>query len=191
MHADRTNRAALALLGLLLLALGVSGLLLGAGVFGDRAAHRTLLDNSVSRFIGAHGSWLWPAAAAVMIVIALLAVRWLLTVLFSTARLADITVAGDHSAGRTTLTSTALGDALSGEIETYRGVHSARSHLEGDPTNPRLAVTVDTDRNADLAALRRHIETDALAHARHALDLPDLPIRLDITITRQRSARVT
>lgn len=48
MHADRVNRAALAILGLLLLALGVSGILLGASVFGDRAAHRKLLDNSVS-----------------------------------------------------------------------------------------------------------------------------------------------
>ncbi|MER7008509.1 alkaline shock response membrane anchor protein AmaP [Dactylosporangium sp. NPDC000555] len=191
MHADRVNRAALALLGLLLLALGVSGILLGAGVFGEDAAHRNLLDNSISHFIGAHGGWVWPAVAVVAVVIALLSLRWLLTVLFSTGRLADITVAGDHSAGRTTLTSTALGDALSGEIESYRGVHSARTHLEGDPTNPQLAVTVNTQQNADLAALRRHIETNALAHARHALGVPDLPIRLDITVTRQRSARVT
>jgi hypothetical protein len=191
MHADRTNRAVLALLGLLLLALGVSGILLGAGTFGDRAAHQHLLDNNVSRFIGEHGSWVWPAAAVAAVIIALLCLRWLFTILFSTARIGDIAVRGDRSAGRTTLTSTALGDALSSEIETYRGVHSARTHLEGNPADPRLAVTVNTDQDADLAALRQRIETNALAHARHALDDPVLPVRLDITITKQRPTRVT
>jgi hypothetical protein len=191
MHADRTNRAVLALLGLLLLALGVSGILLGAGTFGHRAAHQHLLDNTIGRFIGEQGDWLWPAAAMVAVIIALLCLRWLLTILFSTARLGDIAVRGDRSAGRTTLTSTALGDALSSEIETYRGVHSARTHLEGSPADPRLAVTVNTDQDADLAALRQRIETNALAHARNALDTPDLPIRLDIAITKQHLTRVT
>ncbi|MEV6923751.1 alkaline shock response membrane anchor protein AmaP [Dactylosporangium sp. NPDC051485] len=191
MHADRANRVALAILGLVLLGLGVAGLLLGAGVFGGRAAHRTLVDNDVVRFVISQRDWLWPVLAVIAVVVALLALRWLLAVLFSTGRLAGIRVAGDRAAGRTTLVSAALVDAVSSEIEQYRGVRSARTRVEGDPADPRLAVTVRADRDADLAALHRNIEHNALAHARHALDAPDLPIRLNLTTARRHGPRVT
>ncbi|WP_433088768.1 alkaline shock response membrane anchor protein AmaP [Dactylosporangium sp. CA-052675] len=191
MHADRTNRVALAVLGLVLLGMGVTGLLLGAEFFGARAAHRTLVDNDVVRFAIAQRDWLWPVVAVFAVVVALLALRWLHTILFSTGRLAGIRVAGDRAAGRTTLISAALRDAVSGEIEQYRGVRSARTHVEGSPADPRLAVTVHADRDADLAALRHNIEDNALIHARHALDAPALPIRLDVTTARRRGPRVT
>jgi hypothetical protein len=191
MHADRVNRVALAVLGLVLLGLGVTGLLLGAGFFGAGAAHRTLLDNDAVRFVVAQRAWLWPVVAAFAVIVALLGLRWLLAVLFSTGRLAGIRVPGDRAAGRTTLVSAALRDAVSGEIEQYHGVRSARTRVEGDPADPRLAVTVRADRNADLAALRRHIEQDALTHARRALDAPGLPIRLDVTTARRGGPRVT
>ncbi|WP_432994733.1 alkaline shock response membrane anchor protein AmaP [Dactylosporangium sp. CA-233914] len=191
MHADRANRVVLALLGLLLLGLGVTGLLLGAGVFGGTAAHRTLVDNGVVRFVIAQRDWLWPVVAVIAVVVGLLALRWLLAVLFSSGRLAGIPVAGDRAAGRTTLISAALRDAVSGEIERYRGVRSARTRVEGDPADPRLAVSVRADRDADLAELRQNIEKNALTHARHALDAPGLPIRLDLTTARRAGPRVT
>ncbi|MER7283342.1 alkaline shock response membrane anchor protein AmaP [Dactylosporangium sp. NPDC000244] len=191
MHADRVNRVALAVLGLVLLSMGVAGLLLGAGFFGGGAAHRTLVDNDVVRFVIAQRDWLWPVVAVFAVVVALLALRWLHAVLFSTGRLAGIRVAGDRAAGRTTLISAALRDAVSGEIEQYRGVRSARTHVEGNAADPRLTVTVHADRDADLAALRHNIEDNALTHARHALDAPALPIRLDVTTARRRGPRVT
>ncbi|WP_433605402.1 alkaline shock response membrane anchor protein AmaP [Dactylosporangium sp. CA-139114] len=195
MHADRTNRVALAVLGLILLGMGVTGLLLGAEFFGARAAHRTLVDNDVVRFAIAQRRWLWPAVAVFAIVVALLALRWLHAILFSTGRLAGIRVAGgvagDRAAGRTTLISAALRDAVSGEIEQYRGVSSARTHVEGNPAHPRLTVTVHADLDADLAGLRHNIEDNALTHARHALDAPALPIRLDVTTARHGGPRVS
>jgi hypothetical protein len=190
MHADRTNRAVLIALGLILLALGVSGLLLGAGIFDHDLAQRNLLDNPIGRFFGAQGSWLWPTAALGSLIVAALCLRWLYTIVFSTARLGDITVHGDRSAGRTTVASNAISEAVSEEIETYRGVHTARAQAEGSPADPRLAITINTDQNADLPSLRQRVETNALQHARQALDDPNLPIRLDITVTKQRSDRV-
>ncbi|MGI5240152.1 alkaline shock response membrane anchor protein AmaP [Dactylosporangium sp. CA-139066] len=190
MHADRANRVALAVVGLVLLGLGCTGLLLGAGVFGGSAAHRTLVDNTVVRFAIAQRNWLWPVAAVIAVVVALLALRWLHAVLFSTGRLAGIRVAGEPGAGRTTLISAALRDAVSGEIEQCHGVRSARTRVEGDPGAPRLAVTVHADRDADLAGLRHNIEQHALAHARHALDAPHLPIQLDLTTARRGGPRV-
>src|SRR5919202_1225484 len=110
MHADRTNRALLGLLGLLLLAAGVAGILAGTSAFGAGGPHRHLLDNA---------------------------------------------------AGRYTLAAGAVTDALTQEIETYRGVRAAHARMVGHPGRPRLAVTVDTDHDADLAALRHRIASGA------------------------------
>lgn len=190
MHADRTNRVVLGLLGLVALAAGVAGLLAGAGAFGGGFARRSLLDNGVGRYISQQSAWFWPVVAVAGLVVAVLALRWLAAVLFSTARIADIAVRGDRTAGSTTLAAPALGEAVSSEIATYRGVHSARTRLLGTPGDPRLAVAVRTDQAADLGALRHRIDTQALAHVRQALDRPDLPIGLDVTVTRHRAARV-
>ena len=76
------------------------------------------------------------------------------------------------------------------EIGSYRGVSSARARLLGDPADPRLAVTAALEENADFNALRRRIETEALAHARLAVENMTLPTRLDLTVTGKRGARV-
>jgi hypothetical protein len=38
---------------------------------------------------------------------------------------------------------------------------------------------------ADLPELHRRLETEALVHARQALDNPSLPIRLDLDVSRR------
>jgi hypothetical protein len=189
MHADRANRFLLALLGLLLLAAGTTALLAGTDVFGRTVDRRGLLDNPVTGFVG-DNTWFWPVAAVAAVVVALLALRWLITVLTPAPRAGNIAIAGDRSAGRTTLSAGALDDALTTEIETYRGVHTARARVYGDPGNPRLDVTIGLDQDADLTALRHRVETEALAHARQVLDDPDLPIGLEFTVTRHHTARV-
>ena len=94
MHADRTNRVALTLFGLLLLLAGAAGITASAGVFGAAFSHRTLLANPASTYIGHHGGWLWPAAAAACLLLALACLRWILALLLSTDRARDITVPG-------------------------------------------------------------------------------------------------
>jgi len=191
MHADRTNRVLLALLGLLLFAAGAAGLLAGTDVFADDLDRRRLLDNPVARFVGDNSAWFWPVAALVAAILALLALRWFLAVLSPAPRAGDVLISGDRSAGRTTLRSGALSDALASELETYRGVHAARVRVSGTPTDPSLDITVRTTEDADLARLRHRIETEALTHARQALDAPRLPVRLDLTATDHRSSRVS
>ncbi len=187
MHADRTNRIVLLLAGLLLTAAGVAALLAGFGAFGSQVADRALADNSFSRYVGDNGRWLWPVAAVVALIMLLLVLRWLIAVLFSTDRVRMLALPTDQ-ADRTTLAAPAVARAVRGEIEGYRSVRSARVWVIGDPDHPRLAVNVDTDGDADLSALRDRIEHGALAHARHALDQPDLPIRLDLEVSRQQPA---
>jgi hypothetical protein len=191
MHADRTNRIALTLLGLLFLVTGVAGLITSVGGFGTGFSHRTLSDNRVSRYIGDNGHWLWPLGAVLAASIALLALRWLIALLFSGDRAGDLPIkTEDRAAGRTTLRPYALSNALTTEIGSYRGVDSAKARVIGDAYSPQLVIAVTANPSANIAALRHRIETHALAHARHAMNQPDLLIQLDLDVSHSTPQRV-
>lgn len=190
MHADRTNRFALLLLSVLLIAAGGFGGAAAFGLMGTSTEKRTLTDNPVWRYVGQHGDWVWAAAALLALLIALLAMRWLFTLLASTDRIGEIRIAGAADGGRTRLTGSALTDAVSTEIGTYRGVSTAKAYLVGDSGAPELVVSTVLHDDADFAAVRRRIETGALTHARAAIGDPSMPITLNLNVTTQRSARV-
>lgn len=193
MHADRLNRLLLTILGLLALAIGTLGLVAGFGGFGQRLAHRRLFDNTASHYIGRNGDWLWILAALAALIILILALRWLYLLLFSTDRAESVTVPSPNTkqqtGGQTHLIPAALSDAVAAEINTYRGVSAARARVLNDPRDPHLVVTVAIERGADIAALRNRIDHEALAHARTALDRPELPVQLDITIAKATTSR--
>jgi hypothetical protein len=191
MHADRTNRITLSLLALLLIAAGLGAGAASLGLFGRATEHSRLMANPAGRFFGAQGEWLWPVLAAAALIVVILALRWLAAVLFSTDRSADLPIPRAGRPGRTILVPGALTDAVAGEVGSYRGVDTARARLIGDPGRPRLVVTAVLEETADLAALRRRIETEALTHARTALDNPDLAVQLDLTVTTRRATRVS
>ena len=180
MHADRVNRVALTLFGLALLAAGGAGMAASTGVFGAALSRHTLLANPAARYIGHHSGWLWPAVAGACLLIALACLRWLLALLASTDRAGDITIPGDAAHGSTILQPAALTDALTREVNAYHGVQAARGRVIGDGLDPRIVLIVTPDPAADLHALHRRIETEALAHARQALGKPALPIQVDL-----------
>ncbi len=190
MHADKTNRTMLILFGLLVLLTGIGAMLLSVGVFGTGRSHQTLLANGFGDFVGRSGHWLWPAAAVLSLIIVLLALRWIIALLVSTDRVSDINVPSDKPHGRTMVRSGALSAALTREIETYRGVESARARVIGDESAPELVVTVTLLRSADPAQLRERIESKALAHARQVLDNAELPIQLDLAVGTRTGQRV-
>lgn len=192
MHADRTNRAALVLLALLLIAGGVVAGLLGFGVLDALAVPEdTLLDNATARFVGDNGAWFWPVVAVLALLLAWLALRWLITLSFSTDRVGELPVQGDPSGGRSTLSASALSRAVVAEVTGYRGVHAANARVVGDSEDPELVLEVTLEESTDLAAVRRRIETEAVAHAREAMDQPALPVIVDLTVTTRREARVS
>jgi hypothetical protein len=180
MHADRTNRLLLAMAGLLVLAAGGAGMAASSGVFGAGFARRTLLDNRVSGYFSHHGGWLWPAIAGACLLLALACLRWILALLVSTDRAGDITIPGSADQGTTIVQPAALTDALTREISAYRGVDAAKGRVIGDDRSPEIVLTVSATPSADLHALHRRIEAEALAHARQALGKPSLPIQLDL-----------
>ncbi len=185
MHADRTNRVTLIVFGVLVLVIGAGGLVASLGVFSTGLSQRTLFDNRVSTYIGHHGNWLWPAIAGVCLVIALLALRWIVALLVSTDRAGDIPIPAPSHEGTTILQPAALTGALTRELGTYHGVEAARSRIIGDPGDPEIVLTVTASRSADLRALHQRIENEAIAHARQALGKDDLSIRLHLTVSRR------
>ena len=190
MHADRTNRVMLLLLALVLIAIGAGAGAASIGAFGTAAQHSSLIANPAATFIGTQSDWLWPAAAAAALIIALLALRWLVALMFSTDRSGDLPISTGGSAERTTLAPRALTEAVAEEVESYRGVSSARARLLGDPADTELVVTAVLEESADFAALRQRIETGAITHARAALGNPALRTQLDLTVTTKRATRV-
>lgn len=191
MHADRTNRTALLLLSVLLIAAGGLGAAAGYGGFGSSIEKRTLTNNPVWRYVGAHGDWVWAAAAVLALLVLLAALRWLVALLVSTDRIGDIRITSNDSAiaGRTRLAGSALTEAVAEEIETYRGVDSATAYLIGDPDEPELVVTVVLLGDANFAAVRSRIETGAIPHARTAVGDESMPITLNLGVSGHRSAR--
>jgi hypothetical protein len=184
MHADRTNRVALIVFGLLTLAAGVGGMAASTGVFGTAFSRGTLFANRVSGYIGDHG-WVWYAAAGVCLVITLAALRWIVALLISTDRAGDIPIPVASRQGTTILRPAALTGALAREIGTYHGVDAARARIVGDAAAPEVVIAVTASQTADLHALHQRIETEALSHVRHAVSNTSLPIQLDLDISRR------
>ena len=185
MHADRTNRLALIVFGLLILIIGAGGLIASLGVFSTEFSKRTLFDNRVGTYVGHNGAWIWPVTAGVCLVIALLALRWIVALLVSTDRAGDIPVPVHSREGTTILQPPALIGALTREVETYHGVESAGGRIIGDPGDPEIVLTVTADQSADLHALHQRIESEAIAHTRQALGKDNLAIRLHLTVSRR------
>ena len=73
----RTNRVIIGVIGLILLAAGVAGLLAAFGVFGSTLEDEAVLSGRVDRFTERQ-DWFWPALAALTGIIALLALWWLI-----------------------------------------------------------------------------------------------------------------
>lgn len=190
MHADRTNRTALILLALVLIAGGAGVIALSTGLFGADLAQRPVADNVITRYVNEQGSWLWPVAAVAALIVLLLMLRWLVAILFSTDRAGDHDLPGDRSHGATTLAAGALTTAVGDEIDSYPGVQSTSARLIGDPAAPGLVLDVTVAADADLTAVRDRIENQAIDHARTAIDRPDLPATVNLTVSNRPLDRV-
>lgn len=186
----RLDRFLVLLFGVLLTAAGVLALLVGLGVFGSRLRAQPVLDNVAGDYVGRNSQWLWPVIALVGLLLGLLALRWLMKQLTPTA-VRDLQLEQAATDGHTDLSGSAVTSAVSQEIRDYRGVTGASARLTGEETDPQLVLRVQLDRRADVAAVRDRISEQAIAHARQALDNPELPVQLDLVVTDKQAARVS
>lgn len=175
-RSNGVNRTGLTLIGLLLAAAGVSGLLLSTGVFGPDLVSSPVLPDLVRRF-AADTPWFWWAAAAVCLLLALLGARWLLAQL-RTDRSGQMDLTTDPTDGLTHLHAGALTAAVEDDTATIRGVTGASAHLV-DHRGQRLQLVVDVADYADITDVRAGLEEQVVPHLRQALDT-DLPVDIEL-----------
>lgn len=190
MHADRTNRFAATLLAFLLLVTGVLGTILSSGGFGRRAADRRVADNVIWDYFAQQGHWLWPVIAVACVPLLALSLIWLVKILGSTDRVSQVTVSGTRETGRTTLSTSAITNAVATEVDNYYGVNKCSARMVGSAEDPRLIIETILDDQADVAEVRRRIEHEAVVNARRAMDKDRLPITIQIGVSKDTGTRV-
>ena len=183
----RGNRLGLALTGIVLLAGGGYLIARSLGVFGSGQAQDPIYTDSTASWIHDQRPWFWIVLALAAVILAVLVIRWLLVQLRSDTlnRIALDTDTADHDSGRADLPASALTTAVGEEIDSYPGVSKVHAALAGNPDQPELRLKVTINPDADLARVRHRITTEALAHARTALDTDHLPTQLRLTVGRR------
>ena len=176
------NRTVAGLLGLLLLAAGTLGLALSFGVLGDSGA--PVLPRGLRDF-AQRQPWFWWAVAAGCLLLAVLGLLWLLAQL-RTDRVSRMDLTTDGREGLTTVHTRALADAVEAEVGKLRGVGGASAAVL-DRKGRRVDLTVDLTEYADIGEIRRTLEERVVAHARQAVDDPDLPVDIQLRPGKARS----
>jgi hypothetical protein len=183
---DSVNRFLLFLLGLAALAGGVVILLLSVRVFGDKQADQPVLRQATRDFADRNAGWFWAVVAIVAGVLALLALRWLLSQA-SSARVGALNLEPNRSQGHTRLSSGAVSDAVEDEVERIRGVTRASVRVLGKPNNPLLRLDVKVGEDGDLGYIRSRIEQETVPRARQALSLRSLPVWVRLAVAAEQS----
>ena len=86
-----------------------------------------------------------------------------------TDRVRELDLEPNTGAGATTVSTSAVTDAVTTEIAGYRGVERTSGRLIRDQDSLDLVLTVTINNRADLDAVRRRIEEHAVSHTRQAL----------------------
>lgn len=168
------NRVGLTVIGLLLFAFGAAALVRGLNLYSRLfgAPHTAVVDQSARAFAD-RNTWFWVALATAMFVIAVVAGCWL-AAQFRRDREQVMRWEPDAPEGATTLSASALTDALHKDLSGSPYIRRSRAEFIGTPADPRLYLAVTVDPNADLAAARGGI-SDALRRLRRAVEAERLP----------------
>ena len=180
------DRWVVALIGLVLLAVGVGVTLLSYGVFGTARAGRSLLDPIIVDTV-ATDPVLWRVIAiAGGIVLTVLGLAWVARAVRPEPR-PDIVLNGGPD---TTIlvSSGAAAGAVAAQAGTLAGVGRARARLVGSTAAPALRVTLWLTDDANVPAVLRRLDKEVLATARSSLDLPALPVAVRLEVERPHPA---
>jgi hypothetical protein len=179
------NRVLLALIGLILLAAGAFAILENTGVL-------TLVDRESALAPGTARppTWVLYTTAAAGVVVALLALRWLLTQLTPTTKNRTWQLEEHAEHGGTELSTATATVPFVADMTACPGVHTARAALSGPGQSPRLAVVVGIEQDASVDDVRSYLGTHALPRLRQALDLAELPTTVEFRFTTKAGARV-
>lgn len=174
------NRWGLGLLGILLAGAGAVSLAAGLGAFGAGVAGAPLVGEAVlDRF---RQPWVPYAGAAVAIVVALVAVRWLV-VQWRSDTMGRLRVEGESSRGVTEIPAAAVRHVLEDKIDQYPGIRRAHARLTGSWHDPGVVLDITLDADADAASTWQRIHREEIATLREALEIDDLPAVVRLAMT--------
>ena len=190
-RTSRGNRLGLTIVGGLLALTGAAAIATHLGLFGSRAAAAKVYPQAMSAWL-VRNHWTYWVAAVVAVIIAGLALRWVIVQL-RTDRLQRLSVDSERNtepnAGVTVLSSGAVVDAVTADVEQITGVQKASAALSGAKGDPELWLIVNLHDDADGGAVRRQLVEVILPEARTALEKPDLHAYLTLNTGKRRTAR--
>lgn len=192
------NRVLLALIGLLLLALGLTVLVAGfdlprhwnfslpSGWPWDGPDEVLLSDADRTRWRSE--SWWWPAVLGGLGLLVILLLWWLLAQL-RRRRLGEVLVESGQGEGAL-LRGKALSNVLEAEAASLPGVDDAAVRLSGRRTAPRASVELLLAPHAEPGPVLGRVTGEALEHARASASLDGLPAELRLRTVKHRPERV-
>ncbi|GAB3133102.1 alkaline shock response membrane anchor protein AmaP [Microbispora hainanensis] len=185
-RSGKGNRVGLAVLGLVLLAVGGLAIARALGSFGDAAAREPVVDAGARSF-AATTPWFWPVVAAVGIVIGLIGLAWLLALL-RVDRPRRLRLESGTT-GVTEVDAHPASEALAEQVSTYPEVRRAHAVLRGPSDDPHLDIGVSAEEPADLGALVTRLHDEAVPDLRTTLGLRRLPAMVRLNLTGGRRTR--
>lgn len=199
--AARLNRTWLTVIGLLLLLTGIACLLIGTGLLQQisRAAGFTLnRPTPANHLFGSNTAiafgltWVVVVVAAVGIILALLALAWLIAQIPRTNEAKPFRLHDDAEDGLTRCAPNVLTDAIEAQIKALPDVHDATAVLRGTVHEPDLTVKVTASDRADLPRLLDTLQTTVAADVGGALDtqLRRLGVQIEIGTTKTKAHQI-
>lgn len=176
-RANFINRLVLTVLGLLLIASGGLGLALSLEAFGAQRAADPVLPSEVSTFPDGR-PWFWWAVAGVLLLLAVLALLWLLSQL-TTDRTTRLDRTTDAREGHTTLHAGALTSAVEDEALGITGVSSVSANVR-EHRGQRIVLRVELVESADIDQVRTRLEDEVVAHLREGVGDPRFPVTIEL-----------
>ncbi|GAA2631036.1 alkaline shock response membrane anchor protein AmaP [Streptomyces axinellae] len=193
------NRVVTALIGLVLLALGLAVLCGGLGLprsWGfsmpsgwpwTHGADVLLSDHNRTKW--QDQGWWWPVVIAVLAVLLVLTLWWLLAQL-RRRRLREVLIdSGDG--GGAQLRGRAMEDVIAAEAEALPGVDRARVTLTGRRTRPRARIGLLLAAHAQPGPEAHRLRAEAIEHAVVSAGLDALPAEVRMRSARHRAERVS
>ena len=200
--AGKLNRGWLAVIGVLLLVVGLAATLATTGGLGQLltmtgtgwpapAPDSPVVDGAAS---GLLAQPLAVVALGVLgVILAVLAIAWLLAQIPRTNAARPFRLHDDATTGLTVCPPDVLATAVADEVTSYAGVNNASAVLRGTSRAPELTLKVSADDRTDLRGLLASIRTEAAQNLSTALDTPiaHLAVQLDIDRGKRTTSSVT
>jgi hypothetical protein len=185
---DRLNRTLLLVVGLLLAALGIAGLLRGAGVYGGDGA-----DPVISPWLRNEARdrqvLLLTLLAVTGAVLIWLGFCWLLAQLPKDRPVREVALGRTEHASRVEVSAKAICDALAADVRRVEGVTDAGARVVRE--HPlTIDLDVSLEEGTDLNAAGRAIADRPKRRLLQALELPDVELRAKLKLARPAVRKV-